>query len=96
MGNITFEEWLSGASFYIGYCRYSQSGDWEFCVTSNYDYDENLKEATENLDAGDIPALQGWDYIQDNAEFYATDKNPAKAMQKVIKQMNDTYNKELS
>jgi len=85
----SFEDWISGASIYIGYARYGQLGGHGFVVASTYDESEDLREAVENLDGGDIEALDAADKIKRMDCWYANDPDPAVAMQRLMGQMRE-------
>ena len=46
--NASFENWISGASIYIGYDRYAQLGSHGFVISTCYDESEMLKETIED------------------------------------------------
>lgn len=58
-----FQQWLSWASIYINTDRYSSFGDGVVCVI-DYDHDDKLQEAVDNLDAGDNDMIDACDYIR--------------------------------
>jgi hypothetical protein len=86
-----FLEWLSGARFYTGYCRYGQIGRYGHFVACNYDESEELGLLVDDLSGGDVEALDAPDKIFKICRWHQTDKNPALAMMLVICDMRDYY-----
>ena len=95
-----FIEWLSGATFEIGYARYGQLGGHGFVVATAYEYEQNLHARVDDLDGRDNDALYAEKYILDKSHFeersqkhvwYANDPNPMVAMRKLLEQLKEYY-----
>lgn len=84
----SFEDWISNASIYIGWCRYGAPAAGFICA-SNYDEDEKLQLSVEDLEGGDNEMFQATKYIENNCSFWACDPDPAVAMQKLMGQMRE-------
>ena len=93
MNTNDFLEWLSGAAIYIGYARYGQLGGHGFVAASNYDdASGDLQTAVENLDAGDIDALEAAARIEAMKNcWYANDPDPVVAMAKLMDKMREHH-----
>jgi hypothetical protein len=83
-----FEDWIAGATIYIGRARYGWPGV-GFVAASCYDKSEQLREAVENLAGDDQEASDAADVIEQMNCFYACDPDPAIAMQKLMGKMRD-------
>ena len=86
-----FLEWLAGADIYTGYCRYGQINGHGFLCASSYDENEDLETAVDNLDGGDLEALDAGKYIEDSDYWYSSNKCPSKAMADLVRQMRNYY-----
>lgn len=64
-------------------------GEWAFCVATAYDEDNELREAVDSLDGGDMEALDAGRFIEGHGCWYATDPDPAVAMQKLMGKMRE-------
>lgn len=87
--HATFEEWVSQASIYIGYARYGQLGGHGFVVATAYDNCEDLRQAVEDLDAGDHEALRAGERIMAMDCLYASSPDPAIAMQLLMGKLRE-------
>lgn len=88
-GYASFEDWVSGASIYIGYARYGQLGGHGFVVASRYDDSGELRAAVDDLDGGDIEALQAAEKIAAMDCLYANHPDPAVAMQLLMAKLRE-------
>jgi hypothetical protein len=90
-----FLNWVSAAVFYIGYCRYGQINGHGFLVATMYEENEFLRDAVDDLSGGDIEAIQAAICIEEDLSkcFYATDEDPAKAMEKLMITLKRYYKK---
>lgn len=85
-----FEDWISGAQFYIGYNRYGYIERHGFIAASCYDENEELLEIIEDMSGGDYEAFDAVKKLTSNAHYkYACDPSPAKAMQKLEEIMRE-------
>lgn len=92
----TFLDWVAGASIYVGYARYGQLGGHGFVVASSYDSNDDLRDAVEDLDAGDIDALASEKRIAEmRGCWYANDPDPLVAMAKLMDKMRE-FHRQLS
>lgn len=87
--NSSFDEWISGASIYIGRARYGQLGGYGFVVASKYEESEELRNAVEDLDGGDFEALEAEKRIEKMDCWYANHPDPAVAMQLLMGKMRE-------
>lgn len=92
-----FIEWLSGASFEVGYARYGQLGGHGFVAATAYDFSDTLRGYIHDLDGGDIDALYAADYIESKSDcWHSNDPHPVVAMNMLVNQLREYYYKDLN
>jgi len=96
MNEDDFTNWLAGASIYIGYDRYGLLGVQGFVCATVYDESEELREAVDNLNAGDQDALSASNYIKATGTLVGSSKVPAIAMMKMESAARLYYNHALN
>ena len=89
-----FLDWLYGATFYHGTCRYGQFPGYHVFATA-YDYDEELRDLLDDLEGGDYEAIRAAEILvemqESNEIWLATDDNPGLAMMNLTKQLRTFY-----
>ena len=91
-----FLNWISGASIYIGYARYGQLGGHGFVCVGDYGEDEILRSWVDDLNGGDHEALSAAQNITKMNCWLGNDRDPAKAMQKMLDMARQYYYYELN
>ena len=91
-----FFEWLSGAEISINYCRYGQLGGHGFLCATSYDDGGETAALVDELDGGDIDALEAAEKLEKNGCWYGNDIDPSKAMEKMLEQIRQYYFYELN
>jgi hypothetical protein len=89
-----FLDWINGASIYIGWDRYGQFGSHGFVIASNYDDSDKLRQAIENLNAGDIEAFEAGEWIRNSGCWLGVDPDPVIAMAILMGKMRE-YQRQL-
>lgn len=81
-----FLDWFSGADIYVGYARYGQLGGHGWVCVSNYDGSDELAVLVDNLDGGDIEALDAAKAIRSRfpGAWLGNSPDPAEAMRKML------------
>lgn len=96
MNENEFLDWLTGAKFYIGYDRYARFGDHGFLIATKYNESDELEDLVDDLGGGDNMAIQAADKINDMNCWIVSDRDPRKAMNKIVDQLKEYYTNELS
>jgi hypothetical protein len=86
-----FIDWLSCASIYIGYARYGQLGGHGFVCVGDYDGSDEIATKVDDLNGGDIEALDAGDWLARRNVWIGNDPDPSKAMAMMVEQARRYY-----